>query len=277
MRLSGLQLEVLALYRRCLREIRKKPAVSTCHYLATGICSYLIINHCHAVLSLRTCIAHCIHDARQLTHSTCSSRVLRKTLGGMLGVCSQPFSRVLVMILSSFPRRNDLTLSSLSTEPNSENIWKLAKRILPQLNTCCEKANDNSTCIRLQTSGILSTDHEANQWRWVTRSTTCFELCRCWQGRSRDLTNLMEGSRHLPKVLGVLQLRMTGEIPASYGIGDPQSMIVNGIFAMIPAASAIMALMYINSCNSRLAFILSLDNNTSSRFEACIICYPANP
>jgi hypothetical protein len=92
--------------------------------------------------------------------------------------------------------------------------------------------------------------------------------------RSRDSKNLMEGSRRLPKVLGVLQLwitRFTGEIPASYGIGDPQSMIVNGIFAMIPAASAIMALMYINSCNSRLAFILSLDNNTSSRLEACIL------
>lgn len=31
MRLSGLQKEVLALYRQCLRESRKKPQVCECH------------------------------------------------------------------------------------------------------------------------------------------------------------------------------------------------------------------------------------------------------
>lgn len=109
-RLSGLQREVLSLYRKCLREIRKKPVVSQNRLWSNN------------------------GNGRSVWYGRC-------TLG------TRKPDRISKYTPGALRPNRSLYTTDYTIEPSFRSTWKSAKKTSMRLNICYAKGTDRSRCI----------------------------------------------------------------------------------------------------------------------------------
>lgn len=131
-RLSGLQREVLSLYRKCLREIRKKPVVSPRSYQEMPD---------QSINSL-------------LTNYSSEHRNIEETSWLLLGTFEKTAIPFPVANRSS-PHPNLAHHPMVLTDRNFKRMSPSERRISPQSSISCAKGIDSLRCIPLLESAIF--------------------------------------------------------------------------------------------------------------------------